>query len=265
MITPLRLLVVFAAVAISLSSVAGAQPTESLARAIDIYTEAQSATDRDVRNREFARAAMLFEQSTEGTATTADLWTNAGNAWLQSQSIGRAVLCYRRALAADPRDPRAQQNLAHARSLLPTWVPRHRSAGVFDTFFFWHRTLSRSDRAAIAAIAFLLTCICIGIAVGWRRPSLRGAAVIPALLWLAAAGSLLLEADTGTGRPAVIVVDDTVARSSDSINAARRFSSALPAGAEILVLEERTLFSHIRLANERDGWIPRSSYELVSE
>ena len=89
-------------------------------------------------------------------------------------------------------------------------------------------------------------------------------AVIPALLWIAAAGSLLLEADSGSDPPAVIVVDDTVARASDSINAARRFSSALPAGTEIVVLEERPLFSHIRLANDRDGWIPRSSYESVS-
>jgi hypothetical protein len=261
----LRLLFVFMFVAMSLTSATTAPAVETLAQAIDVYEKAQAATDRDSRNREFARAAVLFEQTARATTATADLWANAGNAWLQSQSIGRAVLAYRRALAADPRHPRAQQNLTHARSLLPAWVPRRRSAGVFDTFFFWHRTLSRSDRAAIAAVAFLLTCICVGVALGWRKSSLRGMAVIPALLWIAAAGSLLLETDGGSGRPAVIVVDDTVARASDSINATRRFSAALPAGTEIVVLEERPLFSHIRLANDRDGWIPRSSYESVSD
>jgi tetratricopeptide (TPR) repeat protein len=249
--------------ALWLSVVSTSTAADPLGDAAAAYTSAQTSTDRDTRNREFARAALLFEQAADATTATADLWTNAGNARLQSQSIGRAILAYRRALAADPRHARAQQNLAQARSLLPSWVPRKPSAGVLDTFFFWHRTLSRNDRAAIGALSFLLACGCIGIAVGWRRNSLRGVAVVPLLVWLAAMGSLLVEASDGSALPAVVVVDETIARASDSINAAQRFSAALPAGTEVEILEERPRFSHIRLANDRDGWIPRSSYELV--
>ncbi len=247
------------------ASRAHAGEAESLVTAIEAYSDAQSATDRDARNRAFTRAAVLFEGAATDGHATADLWVNAGNAWLQSQSIGRAVLAYRRALELNPRHARADQNIAHARSLLPSWVPRKGSSGVLDTFFFWHRTLSRNDRQAIAALAFLLTCLAVAGAVGWRRSALRGIAIVPLIVWIGAMGSLLVESDTARRSEAVIVVDETIARASDSINAAARFNAALPGGTELVVLEERVYFTHVRLANERDGWIPRSSYELVTK
>jgi hypothetical protein len=242
-----------------------ASANDTLTEAVEAYSAAQRSTSRDTRNRTFERSALLFEQLAEQEGGTADLWANAGNAWLQSQSIGRAVLAYRRALDAEPRHARAQQNLQHARSLLPTWVPHRKSAGVLDTFFFWHRTLSRNDRSAIAAVAFLVACLCIAGAIGWRRRALRGAALVPIIIWIGAAGSLVVEGDAAGAAAAVVIVDETVARASDSINAAARFNAALPDGTEIVILEERARFSHVRLANERDGWIPRSSYKLVAE
>jgi len=238
-------------------------PTTWLVDAIAAYDRAQAAEDRDTRNREFERAAASFERAARRTGGSADLWTNVGNAALQAQSLGRAILAYRRALLLDPDNGRARQNLGHARTLLPAFVPKPDETGVLESFFFWHKSLSHGERATLAAAAFALTGLLLGAALGLRRNGLRPLAVAPLLVWLAMSGSLAIDARNGRIVEAVIVVDDTVARASDSINAAPRFASALPSGTEIVVLERRPRFSRIRLANGREGWIPASSYEVL--
>ena len=114
--------------------------------AIASYRAALDSSMRDSRLEGFRKAERLFSRIANGGASNPELYTNLGNAALQAEHLGAAVLAYRRALAIDPDHPRAVQNLEFARTLLPDWVPKPESGGLLDSFFFWHKTQARSDR-----------------------------------------------------------------------------------------------------------------------
>ena len=101
-----------------------ASPGELLTRALGSYARALDIEDRDQRLEAFHRAEMLFGRVVESGSQSPELYANLGNAALQAERLGPAVLAYRRALLVEPSNSQARQNLEHARGLLPVWVPR---------------------------------------------------------------------------------------------------------------------------------------------
>jgi len=227
------------------------------------YAEAQSLGERNARLAAFARAAQLFTQAAAQGNANADLYANAGTAALQAEQLGPAILAFRRALAVDPDHERAQRNLVHARTLLPAWVPRPGGESLLDTFFFWHRSLSAAERSAASALCFLLAALALAAAIRWPGRLARGLAIVLGTVWLGLVASLAVEAHSGPRRDAVMTADETPARASDSANAPARFPDPLPGGTEVEVIELRDRWARIRLANDRDAWVSRQSFELV--
>ena len=83
-------------------SATGAEPTKLLGDAIDAYTLGLNTEDRDQRLEEFRKAERFFGRVLEDGSRSPDLYTNLGNAALQAERLGTAVLAYRRALRLDP-------------------------------------------------------------------------------------------------------------------------------------------------------------------
>ncbi|MCI0652006.1 MAG: hypothetical protein L0Z55_08985 [Planctomycetes bacterium] len=248
---------VIAAVAVTAASAArdvSADSAEILAEAEETYARALDLPERDARIAQCERAAALYRRLVEIPIENADLYTNLGNAALQAERLGEAVLAYKSALARDPDHARARQNLAHARTLLPEWIPSAREGTVLDTFFFWHKTLSRSERGALAALAFFAAALLAAGAIAWRRAVLRNLAWLPGVVWAALLASLLFESRTA-GESAV-VISEARGHAADSANAPGVFPEPLPAGAEVTVLERRGPWARIRLADgARDAWV----------
>jgi tetratricopeptide (TPR) repeat protein len=236
---------------------------DAVQQAVDAYAFAMQSSDRDVRLQSFARSERLFEATAAAGAHNADLQTNLGNAALQAERLGPAILAYRRALRLDPGHARARQNLTHARGLLPDWVPTPPEAGVLDSFFFWQRSLSRDSRANLAAAAFATAALLLAASIQLGRSWPRWSAVFAALVWLGLLGSLAFGAGREAAQQAVVVVPEVTARAADSINAPRRFSEPLPDGTELEILEDRGGWLHIQLHNGRDAWVTGSSVERV--
>jgi len=232
--------------------------------AVASYSRALDTPERDARLEEFRRAERLFTRAVGDAPGNAALYTNLGNAALQAEHLGAAVLAYRRALAIDPDHPRAVQNLEHARTLLPEWVPRPTHHGLLDTFFAWHQTISRSDRALGAAAAFALAALLVAAAIRFRQPTLRTAAIVPALVWLALLASLFVESSSGAADAAVVTADEVVARAADSALAPSALPAPLPGGTEVRILEARPPWLRVRLANGRDAWVSESAVTAVS-
>jgi tetratricopeptide (TPR) repeat protein len=253
-----------AAVASLASSLASARSqSDTLAEAVTTYTEALHSESRDVRLARFRRAQALFASLTEQGVRSADLYVNLGNAALQAEDLGAAVLAYRRALTQDADHPRALQNLEHARTGLPAWVPRPEAAGVFDSLFFWHRTVAEPVREQLAAVCFAAAALLVAASLRFRQTVLRNAAILPLLAWLALVASLLLDPVGDAGDAAVVVVPDSVARAADSSLAPSALPQPLPAGVEVRILEERSPWLRVRLASGRDAWLHGSSVERV--
>lgn len=238
---------------------------ETLGDAVQSYTQGLNDEARDARLAEFRRAQRLFANLESRGVATADLYTNLGNAALQAEDLGAAVLAYRRALRLDADHPRAVQNLEHARSLLPAWVPRPAPSGVLDSLFFWHRTVPQPLRELLAALCFALAAVLVAASIRLRQTALRNAAVLPGLAWLAIAGSVLLDPASGDRAAAVVTAPETVARAADSGLAPSAFPQPLPGGVELRILEARSPWLRVRLANGRDAWVSESSVTRVAE
>ena len=232
-----------------------------LAEASADYATALAEPDRDARLAGFARAQRGFASLVEDGVETAPLYVDLGNAALQAQDRGTAVLAYHRALRLDPDDRTARQNLEYARGRLPSWVPTPDGTEGFRGFFD-DRLLPRSWRVRGAAIAFLLAAIAVVLSVRERPGAWRGVAISGFVVWGLLFGSTFLGG--GTDRVlAVLVAAETEARSADSALAPKALPDPLPAGVEVDLLEEREGWARIRLANGRDVWVRRTNVARV--
>jgi tetratricopeptide (TPR) repeat protein len=244
---------------------AGAQTssaTDDLQQALTAYTQAQNATQREQRLAAFQTAEQLFASAAAKGFGNAEVYANQGTAALQAERLGAAIAAFRQALQQDPNHVRARLNLIHARSLLPLWVPKPQQ-DIFDSFFSWQRAWSLSERITAAAVCFLLTALLIAVAIGWRVTMLRGIAVLPGLLWLALLISVAADIWFAGDPPGVVIVDETLARAADSINAPAAFAQPLPEGTEVDVQELRRDWAKVALADGRSVWVPRSSLMLL--
>ena len=229
---------------------------------METYTRGLDTEHRDPRIEEFRRAQRLFA-SVASDVGNAALYTNLGNAALQAEDLGNSILAYRRALRVAPGHPRALQNLDHARSLLPAWVPRPGPEGVLDSFFFWHRSVPLDLRVLLAALCFAVAAALVAAAIRFRQSALRNAALLPLLGWAALLASVLADPSRAGQLEAVVTVPEVVARAADSSRAPSAFPQPLPSGVEVRVLEQRPPWVRIRLANGRDAWLPASSLSSV--
>ena len=246
------------------SAWANSQTTALLEAAIASYQKAQATTDNDARAAQFNVAARQFLAATEHRPNNPKLWTNVGTSALQAEQTGLAVLAFRRALALDPNDKRASQNLEVARGRLPEWMPKPSTSGTFSDVFFWHHSLSNTERRLIGATFFALGALLLAVAIRWRVSWMRTAAWVPAIGWLAIMGSAAVHWIDNDVAHAVVTVDSTPARASDSQNAPIRFREPLSGGVEVEIVDTRGTWTRVRLANGLEAWVVASAVTLVS-
>ena len=254
------------ALALLASAPASAAPTADalLEQAVQAYTAALDTPGRDERLEAFRSAERLFARAIEEGVQSPELYTNLGNAALQGERLGGAILAYRRALLLDPDHRRASQNLEHARSLLPEWVPRPEAHDMLDSFYFWHRWLARGQRSLGAALAFLAAALLVAASLRMGSTTARNLAALPGLVWLALLASLVLDPSRRQREEGVVTADEVVARAADSSLAPDLFAAPLPGGTEVRVVEERSPWLRVRLANGRDAWVQESSVSRVA-
>jgi hypothetical protein len=236
---------------------------ELLEKAVAAYQAGLDGERRDTRLEGFRRAELLFAQARLGGAHSAALYANLGNAALQAEHLGPAVLSYRRALRIDPGYPVAKQNLDHARQQLPQWVPVPAEGGAFDSFFFWHRSVPADRRALFAAACFALASMLGAASIVRRSGTLRNAALIPLLAWIALVVSVALDPARTAAPEGVVIAQDAVARAADSGNAPLRFADPVPGGTEVRILEDRGRWLQIALHNGRTAWVNASTVGRV--
>ncbi len=248
-----------------LAAAAQADSRARIAEAVEAYSVALDTEDRDLRLERFRSSERLFAAAVEEGNPTADLYANLGNAALQSEYLGNAVLAYRRALFLDPDHDRALKNLDHVRELAPDWVPRRSADGLLvDTFFFWHRILSPQERALAGAVAFAISGLLVACGIALRSGLARNLAVLPGVIWLVLAASVVMDSAEAGSDDAVVTAQETIARSADSIHAPARFSRPLPTGTEVRILERREGWLRIEIANGREAWVRASSVTQVA-
>jgi len=237
---------------------------ERLEEALSQYAQALAEPGRDERLAVFAEAEIGFAAVIESGAINAALYTNLGNAALQAEHIGQAVLAYHRALRLEPDAKAARQNLVHIRSLLPSWVPRPDSSSEMQPLFFYRR-VSSANRSALAAACFVLGAASLAVSVRRREGAWRGVALMSGVAWALILASIVFDSAEGNSELAVMTADESFARSADSRLAALAYPDPLPGGVEVELLEERAEWTRVRLHNGRDVWVRGSNVTRVEQ
>jgi len=231
-----------------------------LEAAIEAYSAAQSEAGRDARLAGFARARQAFASLVSDGVESAALYTNLGNAALQAQDPGEAVVAYHRALRIDPNHNAAQQNLVYVRTKLPVWVPRPEPTQGARGFLDGRRWPAE-QRAAFSAICFLVAAVAIALSVRRKEGAWRGLALLAFAGWGLSLGSLTWAEEVE--RMAVVTGLEAEARSADSALAPLALPDPLPPGVEVDLVEVRGDWSLARLANGRDVWVRSSKLTAI--
>ncbi|MCH2126952.1 MAG: SH3 domain-containing protein [Pirellulaceae bacterium] len=266
-------IVIFAVGTSSLGNqgVAG-EPERLLEQAIQEYRGAMETKERAERISRYHRAELLFARIITGDPSengvrrgirNADLFVNLGNAALGAERLGPAIWAYRNALLLDPDHHRATQNLDHARTIMPAWVPQPDNTGMLDTFLSWMKRMSAQELQLIAGISFLLTMALLASSIRWRRTAFRHLAMVPGIAWLLLVGMLTYEHFRKVSPEAVVIDFEVTARSADSPNAPARLTQPLPGGTEVKVIEDRNDWLRVRLYDGRDAWLPAASVQQI--
>lgn len=255
--TALGLAPVLMAIAIHAPDAGGATLDEARA----LYSDALEETDHQRRVRRFAAAEKAFRPLAAAHPAAAHLQVDWGNAALGARDTGRSVLAYLRALRVMPQDDRALANLAWVRGRMPAWVPRPMTSGAWESLLFWRGRLTTAQLHLAGATAFAIGVL---VLAGWLltgRSVLRVLALPVLAVWaVAAASAWSVRPPAGE---AVVIVDEATLRSADSAGAAPAFGQPLPGGTEVVVVETRTPWVRVILADGSSGWLAAGAVEPV--
>jgi tetratricopeptide (TPR) repeat protein len=219
------------------------------------YQRALESFDQAAAPEDYLRSAALYQEIFDRGVISGALLYNQGNAYMRAGQRGRAIACYRQALAYRPRDPQLLANLQLAlgpgTSLQPQRV-------LLDYVFFWQDWISYPGKvqltALLAGVAFMLGILALFVPprrvfrrAGW------GVLAVTAVLTASAAYDWHRFERTERG---VVVQAEVVARKGNADSYDPAFTAPLKEGTEFRVIERRGTWLQIQLPGGQSGWVP---------
>jgi tetratricopeptide (TPR) repeat protein len=237
------------------------------AQANQAFKEANSAlTDSANAQRLYEKAILSYEKIIDqGQIQNAGLYYNLANTYLLKGDLGHAILNYRRAQKLDATDANIQKNLSFARSQRLDKVNPKTEKRILQTLFFWHYDFSLKTKFALTCIFFAVCCITLALTIWFgRSPAATTIVVITGLFTICFFASIAVQTRTQAATICgVITTDQVTARQGDGQNYAPSVKEPLHAGTEFNLLERRTGWFHIKLADDTDAWVPDQSADLI--
>lgn len=122
----------------------------------DLADQANAAYQRD----DFNGALSLYEQAAKEDGTSSLLYYNMGNTHYRLGNMGKAVLCYERALLLDPSNDDARTNLEFVNDKLQLKIDRG-SSFVSDTIGGFVRSIASDTWAHLGIATFILLLVAV--------------------------------------------------------------------------------------------------------
>lgn len=225
----------------------------------------QAAANSDNSRDLYRKSLMRLERlAREGGIRNGRLYYNVGNAYFRLKDIGRAILNYRRAQHFIPNDANLVQNLHYARTKRADQIEERQQARVLRTLFFWHYDLSGQTRSFVFALSFAILWVLATVRLFARRYGPAWGLLVSGTVAALCLASLVIDARAqASWQPGVIVSAEVVARKGDSDTYEPSYRDPLHTGTEFRMLENRSGWYHIELADGRTCWIPSHSAEML--
>jgi hypothetical protein len=268
LITQLRAGILFALAYFFVPALAAAQTNE------DLLTQAEQAFRRGVENRvrllqarkQWNEAIDCWLELHDRGVRSPAIYLNLGNAAVLADRWPLALWAYQVGLKLDPNDGQLRTHRDFVRSKVlypPAGQGRPESDG-------WPALLYRPPMtvlAIISALAYMLACLGLAIAVFWHRPRYY---FVAGLALLIAAGSGfalwrdLMQGDIDRATPLVILMENTTLQRGNGKNyLPHAVLPLLPRGLEARQLHRRGGWAQIRLSSGEIGWVPLANVRVV--
>ena len=203
----------------------------------------------------------------EASMESAPLWCNLGSAWYKSGNLGKAILCYERALKLDPSYEDAKYNLELLNSM-----KLDRLESVPELILAtWMKNLGRtldSDSWAVCFLVFLVLTLAmvllfiLGSSATSRRAGFFTGVVCLLLAVASLSFSLWQKNEYMKADKAIIMKPVSSVKSSPSGDSAKDLF-VLHEGTKVQVLDNVGGWSNIELSDGRQGWLPSSDIEII--
>ena len=203
----------------------------------------------------------------EASMESAPLWCNLGSAWYKSGNLGKAILCYERALKLDPSYEDARYNLE-----LLNAMKLDRLESVPELILAtWMKNLGRtldSDSWAVCFLVFLVLTLAmvllfiLGSSATSRRAGFFTGVVCLLLAVASLSFSLWQKNEYMKAGKAIIMKPVSSVKSSPSGDSAKDLF-VLHEGTKVQVLDNVGGWSNIELSDGRQGWLPSSDIEII--
>ncbi len=228
--------------------------------------EQMQQANQAYREGNFSEAIRLYEALLQAGYRSEALFYNLGNSYFRTDSLGRAVLQYERALVLDPTDADIQHNLEVVRSRLRD---EHLPPPVILVVQWWNK-ISFSFSANVWSYGALISLwMAIGGLSLWLLGKARrykkigfitGVVLFSwSLLFFALANSRM-QGDKGSRR-GVVLEKETLLHTAPDIKSP--VQDTLYEGATMQILDVIGEWHKIRLYDGAEGWLPANSFEKI--
>lgn len=248
----------------------GLEIHESVSQAIeqlDLGIDLLEQRPDEARQQIAAAAAMIERVIQTEHVKNPKLYHALGNVYMLTDQLGYAILAYRRGLQLDPTDPILNDSLEHARSLVPVETSSASTSRYWNYALFWRPMVSRRTLWIAFLVSMNLGFVCWSFAL-LKHPRRRIMFVGVTLLLISVLPLGMLSSEWYFLRihhEIVLTQDHTIARAGpDDRIYEPVFSEPLPAGVEADRLDARDGWSHIKLHDGSECWVPSSAIEPIN-
>ncbi len=220
------------------------------------------ADDQALSKEAYQAAAAKYQTLVDDGVHTWQMYFNLGNAYLQSGSLGRAIVNYERA-AAMTNDKAVHANLAHAKSLVKAEAPVVEAATGWDAVVQKLDAVPSSQLLMIAAASWVCFWFVMCLRIPQWQRLIKTTGIIAAGLFVSAT-ILMAGRDRDPQLPAgVVTVDQVQLREGNGTAFGTKSAAPLAEGVEVQVVEQRGDWFNVRLPDGTTGWLTDSQMDVI--
>jgi tetratricopeptide (TPR) repeat protein len=224
------------------------------------------STDAAEAQTGFVTAAQKYQTLVDSGIHNAQLYFNLGNAYVQSDSVGRAIANYRRALRQQPWNYRIHRNLDFALSAAGKQQSADASVVSIDPSHIksWFANLPPRFGLTMLAIGWIGLCL-TGLIMAWRPQFRVRYLAVPAMIMvMAASGWIVYTLNIESPLPAAIAIANDIPVYEGSSEAFPQLPNVkITEGDSLQVIQRRGDWLQIRSSSGDQGWTKASLLEQV--
>ena len=228
-----------------------------------IETKTSDAADS---NSSFVQAAQKYQMLVDSGVHNSRLYSNLGNAYLQCDSVGRAIANYERALKLRPFDFQVRRNLDFALTLVDKQNANKTSTSGLTLGLIkkWLTDLPGSIWLTLLAIGWIGFCLSLSIRSSQSKFRVRYLTTPAVILVFAATGLIIWSAKVQVQFPAAVVVASDIPVYQGSSEAFPQSANLnITEGERVHVIQRRGDWLEIRSSTGDQGWTKAELLEQV--